>query len=175
MKYAAIVPLFTAAFILSGASAALAAAPATALSGSWRAAETAGEKSKRLVSIDKAIASMGAMRRSVARSRLTARTAPPKAIRIAVDGSQLSIWVGEKHLRLSLGAAPITLTTDDKKAQVTAKMQGKQLVVTVRDAAGGGHRITRYALAGKQLLVKVTMKSPKLDKAVAYQSTYLRK
>jgi hypothetical protein len=154
---------------MGGASAAETSLP---LEGRWDAAETADEKQQRLVAIDEVTESLGRLKRGKARSRLAERTSPPSSLMIEIEGSMVTIALGDSRLELELGDSPISAPGSEGKAQVSAKMEGEQLIVVARD--DDGERTTTYRADGARLSMEVSMTNVRLTGPLKYVSTYVR-
>jgi hypothetical protein len=145
---------------------------AAPVEGSWKIAATADEERQRQESINHATRNLRSMQRNMARQMLEKRTAPPEALRIEVDASTVTIGSDDRELELELGGTPISVSGDDGTAQVRAKMDGDQLIVTV--AGNNGGRTTSYRADGNRLSVFVSVTGSRLDGAVRYSTTYTR-
>jgi hypothetical protein len=142
------------------------------LNGRWRAAETEAEKAQRLQAIDRATERMGPLLRGKARGRLAERTSPRPSLTIEIEGSKLAIASGDRRLELELGGPPLEVAESEGRAQVSAKMEGDQLVVETRGDNGG--RTTTYRADGGRLSMEVTMTGDRLAGPVVYATTYVR-
>jgi hypothetical protein len=149
-----------------------AAEPSSPLTGRWRAAETADERQQRLEAIDEATAHFGGFRRGKARDMLAERTSPPQSLTIEIEGSTVTIGSADHELELELGAAPIEASGDQGKAQLSARMEGEQLIV-VADGGKGG-RTTAYRADEDAMSVEVTMTGANLAAPLTYVATYVR-
>jgi hypothetical protein len=142
------------------------------LAGSWDLAATAEEEQQRLRAIDEATQHLPRFQQGRARDMLAGRTSPPQSLTIALEGSMVTIGSGGRDLELELGGAPIEVSGDQGKAQLSATMEGDQLVVTADGGRGG--RTSEYRTDGDRLSVEVTMTGAKLSKPLNYVSTYER-
>ena len=140
--------------------------------GSWNIAVTADEERERRESINQATKNLRSMQRNMARQMLERRTAPPEALRIELDAPTVTIGSDDRELELELGGAPIAFSGDDGTAQVRAKMDGDQLIVTANGNNGG--RTTSYRADGVRLSVFVSVTGSRLDGTVRYSTTYTR-
>jgi hypothetical protein len=142
------------------------------LAGSWDLAATAEEEQQRLRAIDEATKHLPRFQQGRARDMLAGRTSPPQSLTISLEGSTVTIDSGRGGLELELGGPPIEASGDQGTAQVSAKMEGQQLIV-VADGGKGG-RTTTYRVDGDRLSVEATMTGARLEEPVNYVSTYER-
>ena len=143
-----------------------------ALAGRWELAGTSDEEKQRLQAIDSATEHFPRFKRGRARDMLAGRTAPPQSLTISLEGSTVTIGSAGRELELELGGPPIEASGDQGKAQVSARMEGEQLIV---EADGGkGVRTSEYRADGDRLSVEVTMTGARLAEPLNYVSTYER-
>jgi hypothetical protein len=142
------------------------------LEGDWHAAETADEKKQRLQAIDEVTKGLGRVRQSRARSRIAERTSPLPNLIIEFEKSQVAITSGDRRLELKLGSSPIEVSGGQGKAQVSAKIEGEQLIVFAN--GDKGERTTIYRADGSGLSMEVTMSADYLAGPLKYKTTYVR-
>jgi hypothetical protein len=143
-----------------------------ALAGRWELAGTSDEENQRLRAIDSATEHLPRFQRGRARDMLAGRTAPPQSLTISLEGSTVTIGSAGRELELELGGPPIEVSGEQGKAQLSAKMEGEQMIVSADGGKGG--RTTTYRADGDRLSVEVTMKGAKLSQPLIYISTYER-
>jgi len=142
------------------------------LTGHWRAAETEDEKKQRLQAIEEVTAEMGRFKRGKARGRLKDRTSPAPILMVEIKDSILTIGSEDHKLELQLGGAPIEISGDDGKSQVSAHIEGELLIVVAK--TDKGERRTTYRTSDTSLSLEVTMIGDKLDSPLKYVTTYTR-
>lgn len=156
------------------ASASLGAAGAESLSGTWTYAGGEAEEKARFAAIDKATDGLNGFIKGKARGKLKERTAPPKAMTIQIEGSQLTLsGAGNKSLSLEMGAAPIEIKGDKGKAKVSAKAIPDGFVLVNQGEKGG--MTTTYKLAGEALVANVKMTGERLKSPLDYRLSFKRK
>jgi hypothetical protein len=142
------------------------------LAGRWDLAGDAAEEKQRLRAIDDATERLPRMQRGRARDMLAGRTSPPESLAISFEGSMVTIGSVGRELELELGGPPIEISGEQGKAQLSATMEGEQLIVTADGGKGG--RTSTYSADGDRLLVEVTMTGARLAEPLNYVSTYER-
>lgn len=148
---------------------------APGLTGTWTYAGDDAEAGRRKAAIQAATDDMSAFIRGTARSRLEARTAPAKTLSLKVAGDQLTIVRGGHTMTLTIGAKPIEVEHQGKKAKVSARRAGQRLVVLSQGAKA--RREVTYALSadGARLTLSSKMTAAKLSKPLEYTSTFKRR
>jgi hypothetical protein len=164
--------VLTLGVLLSTTTNAIATDTSSPLSGRWRAAETADEKTQREQAVDKATGNLRPMQRSRARSRLTERTSPPQTLTIEVEGSKVTIGSGDRELELELGGSSIEVPGNEGRARISATMEGEELIV-VADS-GNGERTTKYQADADRLTMQVTITGARLGGPLHFTTTYAR-
>jgi hypothetical protein len=158
--------------LLTTAAGAASAETPSSLDGRWELAATADEEQQRLRVIDDATQHLPRFQRGRARDMLAGRTSPPESLTISLEDSTVTIGPGGRELELELGGPPIEASGDQGKAQVSARMEGEQLII-VADS-GKGVRTSTYRADGDRLAVEVTMTGAKLSEPLNYVSTFER-
>ncbi len=158
--------------LLSTAAGVASSETPSPLNGRWDLAATADEEKQRLQAIDDATEHLPRLQRGRARDMLAGRTSPPQSLTISLEGSTFTIDSGGGGLELVLGGPPIEASGDQGTAQVSARMEGQQLIV-VADGGKGG-RTTTYRVNGDRLSAEATMTGARLEEPLNYVSTYER-
>jgi hypothetical protein len=156
-------------------STASAKKPKTNFTGGWLHAGQAKEEKQRLDAIKAMTSEMSVFIRGTARKRLAKRTAPARELRLRVDGERFEVSRSGHKVSLRLGAKPVAFERNGKRGKLSARRDGKRIVVVAE--GDNGKRVTTYALSadGKVLTVSVVMSGKKLPKSLAYRSTYRRR
>lgn len=142
------------------------------LAGGWRAAESEDERELRLGAIDAATASLGRFQKGLVRDRLADRTAPASRLTIDFAGSAVTVAAEQRVLELTLGGAPIEISTGEEQFMVSATLSNDELTVVALDDAGG--RTTTYRAIGDGLSIGVAITSDRFAAPIEYVTTYVR-
>jgi hypothetical protein len=160
-----------------GGSTASAESPRTAFTGGWlhSGQDKDKEEKQRLKAIQQMTSKMSVFMRGIARKRLAKRTAPPRELRLSVDGDRFELSASGHKIALRLGAKPVAFERDGKRGKLSARRDGARIVVVA--SSDKGKRATTYALSadGRRLTVSVVMSGKRLPKPLAYRSTYRRR
>jgi hypothetical protein len=126
--------------------------------------------------IETAVAKMNFVTRPIARGRLKKTNPAYQRIRIAQEGSQLSIQFDERApLQMPADGRPVKWTREDGEVfDVNATREAGAMTQTFK--AEDGERINRFSLSpdGNALTLEVTITSPRLPAPVKYSLEYQR-
>lgn len=172
-------PIVSSAFIsalaVSMSLSGSAHAEAPSFSGEWTHTGGKAEAEQRKKAIETMTKDLNVFVRGKARGKLGEQTAPAKMLKLEVDEESMKLTRDGKAMKLQLGADPIVVKKNGKEGRVTARRKGNTLIVTT--AGDNGRRVATYSISpdGQKLYISMTMKSKKLDGALAYKETYSRK
>lgn len=141
--------------------------------GSFRHAGGDQERAARDQAVERVVAELNFLVRSIARSRLLGATPIPPTVRIATDGSSLTVANDGRIYTAPLDGRSVKATgvTGDPVELRYRIAEGK--IVQTCDGDGGG-RSNTFELAGERLVMHVRIYSPRLPKDVQFKLTFAR-
>lgn len=149
--------------------AAFLAAQDPGFNGAWKHASDSGIPA----AIEATVKDMNFVKRPIARKKLTDKNPVYQKVTIAVGPQEISIQFDARSpvkMPADGKAAPWT-REDGDKFMVTARLEGSRLTQTIKNDEG--ERTNVFTLgADRKLGLAVTVKSPSLDKPLAYTMAF---
>ncbi len=156
---------------VSSAQPTVAAAPSLdRLTGQYRLATSAAERTRRAEAIETVTEDASRLMRRRMRSRLAAKTDPAPQIAIRVRGNSVQLRRGGPALSLIIGGPAVSVNG----GAVRARQRGGALVVTARGDNGAITAAYRLSEDGQRLVVRTRLTGERLSSPLVYRVTYRR-
>jgi hypothetical protein len=148
------------------------ASPVDALVGRHRFSGGEAQKAAIARAVEDVVDRMGLLSRGIARKRLLAANAIPRAIEIARDGDLVTVVIDDRRYVARIGGKPVKVRgSDGKPSRMRYRMRNGSLV-QVFDAAEGDRINVFTPREGGGIALHVTITSPKLPADVKYRLSY---
>lgn len=174
MRFAAMLSALIAILAVVSPRAALADDDRARFAASFRYVGTSAEQAARKTAIDRGIDSLFFMIRGIARSRLSEGTKIEPWVNFSFEDEKVRVRAPSSDIVSPANGAVVDYRSGNDRTKLSQLFAGGKLTQTF--VADGGQRMNEYTLApdANTLLLKVTVSSPKLTRAVVYTLTYGR-
>ncbi len=142
---------------------------------SYRYAGGQTEKDKAVAAVEEIVAELNFMIRGMARKALKKSSSPKPSEHIKVDGDKVTLRLGDQHVTLVVGGAPVEHRGDDRKSyQMSLKHKGDKLVLKVTGSKSTTIKTYRLSEDGSRLKIKTRINHPMMHKPLVYKFSYRR-